>query len=377
MDTEVKEPGTALTVQDRAALALGSSQIRIDLQAMVLLSANITDIKDKAGRDEAHSRAMALANARISITKTGKIARDDAVKFSKAVLAEEDELIKITSPEEKRLLAMRDAWDETIAAEKAAKAAAERARITAIHARIAEITSFSVLAVECRTAERVQTLIDKVTAISLENFEEFDTEAKTAHADTLARLEQIHAAKFAEESERARVKAEQAAEQARLDAMRRDQEAAAAAERERLARQAAEQEKAAVEAQRQREAQDAELAEQRAAFAREQAAARELLDAQARELDAKQDAMEAQKPATVTVTLTNPPLFTAPDPLPYAAEVETALTEFDAAVLDTKPDNGPSEAEIVFCAAGAVSAKFKITFMQALERLSNVQQWIL
>ena len=95
---------------------------------------------------------MALASARIAISKTGKAARDDATKFSKAVIAEEASLIEITAAEEKRLLALRDAWDEQVAIEKAAKEQAERERITEIHRRIAEIRAYQSLAAGCRTA---------------------------------------------------------------------------------------------------------------------------------------------------------------------------------------------------------------------------------
>lgn len=157
-----QKPSTALTLQQRAAVALGSAQIRIDLAEMAKKSLGITEIKNAAGRAECHSAAMALADARIAITKTGKAAREDAVKFGKAVIAEEESLISITSPEEKRLLALRDAYDAKIAAEKAERERLERARITAIHERIAEIRGYGVLALECRTADRVQGLIDRL-----------------------------------------------------------------------------------------------------------------------------------------------------------------------------------------------------------------------
>ena len=88
-----EKPSTELTVQDRAALALASDKTRQELMIMATKTAHLVEIKNKAGRDEIHSAAMVLAGARIAISKTGKAARDDATKFSKAVIAEEAALI--------------------------------------------------------------------------------------------------------------------------------------------------------------------------------------------------------------------------------------------------------------------------------------------
>ena len=66
-----------------------------------------------------------------------KAARDDATRFSKAVIAEEARLIAIIQPEESRLKVLRDEWDAKEAREKAAKAEAERLRVLEISQRIA------------------------------------------------------------------------------------------------------------------------------------------------------------------------------------------------------------------------------------------------
>lgn len=218
-----------LTVQARAVLALNASKTETHLLDLAQKTKNIVAVTNKAGRDECHSAAMVAADARIQIEKTSKAARDDATKFSKAIIQEEKRLVDLIEPEEKRLKALRDEWDEKIAAEKAAKEAAERARISAIHRRIAEIRGFSTLAMQCRTAARIQELIDKLaqSAPDFATFEEFQDEAKEAFESTTNRLVEIHSEKFAEEAERARVKAEQEAAAAQLAADR------AALERER------------------------------------------------------------------------------------------------------------------------------------------------
>jgi hypothetical protein len=315
-----QEPGTALTVQQRAALALGSSQTRVDLTAMVEKSLNITAIKNPAGRAECHAAAMALADARIAITKTGKAARDDATKFSKAVIAEEESLISITSPEEKRLLALRDAWDTKVAAEKAERERLERQRITAIHERIAEIRGYGVLALECRTADRVKSLIDRLANTEMVGFEEFDEEAKAVRTASMERMEQILDLKATEEAERERVRAEQAAEAARLKA-----------ERE-------------------------ELAAQRKAQAEEQ-----------ERIEKAQAALAAQQAVIAEPVVPVEPAAPVDKPVPDHQEaVETQPPQDDA------PTQGPTDEEVLWVASRAVADEFNMTQKQAGERIAAI-----
>jgi len=265
----IEQPSTELTVQDRAAIALASDKRRMELTALATKYATITEIKNKAGRDECHSAAMTLAGARIAISKKGKAARDDATKFSKAVIAEEASLIAITEPEEKRLLALRDEWDKAVAAERAAREAAEKARIMAITERIAGIRQYVELAASCRTAERIQSLQDKLAEIVIEGFGEFQEEAESVWKQAGEKVEALLTAKLEHEAEQARIKAEQEAQAAALKA-----------EREAFA---AEQAKAKAEAYRLAAIATAEAAKQDAKVAAAQAA----LDAQRAEHEAE------------------------------------------------------------------------------------------
>ncbi len=232
----LEKPSTELTVQDSAALALASAKTRQDLIAMSTKYLAITEIKNKAGRDECHSAAMSLASARIAISKTGKAARDDANKFAKAIILEESSLIAITEPEEKRLLALRDGWDEVIAAEKAAREAAERDRINAIHAKIADIQGYHARAAMCRTAGQVDALLGELSRTSLGGFEEFADEAGAVHLDAMKRVEALLAEKHLQEEAATKLQAEQAAAAVQLAKER----AELAEAREALARQVAE-----------------------------------------------------------------------------------------------------------------------------------------
>lgn len=299
-------PSTALTVTARAALALGSDKARAELAALVAKSANILAVTNAAGRDEAHGAAMALVRARTTITKTGKVAREDAAAFQKAVIAEEKALIAITQGEEDRLLALRDKWDADRAAEKAEAERLERERITLIHQRIAGIRAFADAALQAKTSKAVADLIERLMAEPTDGFEEFEEEGATARGLTLARMAEIHDTKLAEEKERARVAAEQEAERQRL-----------AAERAELARQQAEakaaQDRADAEAKARRDAEAAELAVERkkladakAAFDAEQAAAA------ARTATFLASVTVEDEPAPVVVTPPAAPVKSAP-----------------------------------------------------------------
>ena len=271
------EPSTALTVESRAALALNASQTEQDLKALAIKNVGIVAIIDKPGRDQAHGAAMELKRARTTIEKASKEAREDATKFSKAVIAESARLIGIVEPEEVRLIGLRDEWDNVQELIKLEKERVEKARITTIHERIAEIRGYHALALECRTAERIQSLMVRVAALWValnpeEVFQEFADEALAVYDATYDRMTELHAQKFADEAERARIKAEQ-------------EEAAAALKAEREAF-AAQQEAARIAAKNEQDLRDAEYAK----FAAER-------DKAQAELRAAQDKIAADKAA--------------------------------------------------------------------------------
>ena len=377
MEIELLEkPTTELTVTARAALALSSEQTRKDLKELVAKSANIREVKNAAGRDECHGAAMALVRARTTITKTGKAAREDAAAFQKAVIAEEKSLIAITEGEEARLLALRDKWDADRAAEKAEAERIERARIEQIHLRIADIREAGNLALQCRTSAMVQGLIDKMTSTVLEGFDEFLEEAQTVRASTTERMREICVSKRLEEDERARIKAEQEAEAARL-AAERAENARIAAELERQRQEAAERERIAAQerAEQEAKAQAARvtgakrLADERAAFEAEQAAFRATMQAEADRRAAEAKALET------TVTEIQPEQVEVTGPAPLAATDTDPFQQADGSDELDGPQE-PSDADIIAWAAASVSQRFGMSFNEALNRLAEVQEWI-
>lgn len=412
-------PATELTVIERADLALDAGATEKHLRELVAKSASITEIKDKTGRDQCHRAAMELADARIAIQKTGKAAREDATKFSKAVIAREKELVEIVTPEETRLLGVRDVWDAAIEAQKAAAAAAEQARVTAIQSRIEEFRSFADLAVQCRTSAMVEKLIDRLAALPIDGLEEFQDQGMTVRVMTMKRMQEISDAKKSEEDERARIKAEQEAEAAKLAAERaelaRQQAEAAAAQAKAAAdlkaaqdahaaqlqaaqaaqaqadREAAES-RAAVEAaaQAQRNAEAAELQRQRDAFAAEQAAARAAQQAEAARLQAQADELARQraelepKPDAPSVERSSDAIETEADHIPEAGNMVTEQAHEPSAEPAPEADpmpvtmaapepEEPSDAEIICTAASAVADAYGWTFGQSVQRLSSLE----
>lgn len=359
----------------RAALALNATKTAADLRALVEKHTPLKgiEVKDKATRDQLHGAGMELRTARTTVAKIAKDARDDATKFSKAVIAAEKELIAITEPLEEALLAQRDAWDEAERVRKEAEAAAERARLLAISGKIAGLRNYLTLASQCRSSERVQALFDKLAAeeITAEVYAEFEDEAAQAKAETLARIKPVLEAKQAEEAERE-------AEQRRLEVERlaaaearrkADEEAAAlAAQRAELERQAAEAKRQAEEAAAQVAAQQADLERQQREFAEEQAAW------QRQQLEAATAAQAA------AVAAEDPPADNAAWPdadgvvgLPFDAPMEiVSVTPEPIPGIDdvtesvTLPATSrPTDGEILL----AIAVKFNVSQREALDWL--------
>ena len=314
--------GTELTVQQRAAVALESSKAAAELQALAESSKGITAITNRAGRDECHSAAMAATKARTGIVQAGKAARDDATRFSKAVIAEEARLVAIIQPEESRLKELRDSWDEKEKAEKAAKAEAERLRVLEISHRIALFIAAANDAARFDVPASVAgEILAELQAIEIDSsFAEFFGEAKEAHAAAVAEIRATVEAKHASEAaaakaqnERilAKIAAEEAArvaeqvrkEEAAAAKAKADAEAAERAERERVeaAARKVEQDKADELRRAEAEKLAAErkaLDDQRAKFEAEQAAARAIEEAARKEREdrarAEQEAKDAE-----------------------------------------------------------------------------------
>lgn len=251
---------TQLTVQARAAVALGSSKAETELIELAGKSKAIIAITNKDGRTECHAAAMTAKEARINIEKAGKSAREDATAFSKAVISEEARLVALIKPEETRLIELRDVWDAKVKAEKEAAEALERNRVMAIQGRI-ELIRRGPMNAAVLDAGCAQSVLDLTAGVEIDDsFAEFYGDAVEAKAEAIAKLREMVAAKVEAEATAARIKAEQEAEAARL-----------AEEAKRLSAERAEMDRIA--------------AENRAIEAKRQADERIKLDAERAELD--------------------------------------------------------------------------------------------
>src|SRR5574338_292234 len=286
---------TALTVAERAAIAIGAPAYEIALVDLGKESASLVQIKDKSGYQQAHSARMRLKGTRVEIQKRAKDAREDAQAFSKAVIAEEKRLIALVEPEEDRLQGLQDVWDAAREAEKQARIQAEEARVAKHRANIDAIRDTALHAATMGT-DGIQGLIVEIEQYDVSEavFEEFATGARVVRDDTLATLRQLHTAALAREAEAARLRAEREelerlrAERDRLAAERVERERVEAAERARVA------EAQRIEAER--------LAEERRKFEEEQRLVREKRAAEERqaaderaELQRQQDAIAAEQ----------------------------------------------------------------------------------
>ncbi len=229
---------------ERALIVLESTKTEEHLNALVVEAQPITIVNSPAGREQAHKIGMKLKNARVTIEKTGKAAREDAQAFSKAVIDEEKRLKGIIANEEARIFSLRDGYDAQIEAEKAAKAAAEAVRVAAIREKIDGLRNLP-LSLAGETSEVIEAEMGALAAFtpSEEAFQEFTEECKTAISDCMLALDDL------------------------LQKVRAQEEAAAAAiEAKRVADEALAAERAAIEAER------AAIAAERAALAAERAA---------------------------------------------------------------------------------------------------------
>jgi hypothetical protein len=277
---EAAQPSTALTLPERAAIALGESANAAKLRELVSKSAGIVTVTNNDGRDEAHRAGMVLLKTRTGIRTTGKAARDDATKFSKAVIAMEDDLIAIIEPEEQRVLKLRDEFDEQIAAEKAAKIAAERLRMEMIASAIEGIRERETDVLrKCKTAEETNAEIARLEELQITEFvfQERVGEAADIKARVLMAMRIIHGERIEAEQAAADAEAARLAEIARL-----------AAERAELDRQRAEQ----AEAARLAKIESDRIAAEQAVESKRLA---DLAAAQEAEAKARRDAAEAQR----------------------------------------------------------------------------------
>ena len=253
---------TALTVVERAQVALGATEHEKKLVALAEGSKSIVAITNRASYQECHGARVALMRARVEITKTGKAARDDATAFSKAVIAEEKRLVGIIEPEESRLSAIQTEHDTRVKREQLEKEAAELERVAGIKLHIASYGAVAAGMVGKPSNEIADALAELRKVFVGEWAFEFKAEAAEALSAAIATLDLLLAGTLSQE----------AAAKAEADRI--------AAERTELARLRAEQTERDRQAAALRAEEDARQAAARAAIEAEQKAAQAKIEAE-------------------------------------------------------------------------------------------------
>ena len=415
METELIEKASN-EIAEYSKTEAGMAELRSRLENVTY---DVTTVKGlavaKADRAEVRGLRTGLEAMRKSI-------KAPALAHCKLIDAEAkritDELLKLETPIDE-VIKLREAELE---AERAAREAAEKARVMAITERIAGIRQYVELAASCRTAERIQSLQDKLAEIVIEGFDEFQEEAESVWKQAGEKVEALLTAKLEHEAEQARIKAEQEAAAAQLKAEREAfaaEQAKAKAEADRLAAIAAAE--AAEQAAKVAAAQaslDAQRAEHEAELQRATKASRDAAAAEAARVAAdrqrladerakfeaevewvkqeklKADQAEAQRlaaiaaaeqaragieaakqaesvPAVLLDAISDVVEFCAPDGGFDARSKDDASEE--SAMWDAITNAHDSDAAVMWIAISAVASEYGWTTAQATTRLAKVQ----
>lgn len=252
---------TAVTVTERAIVAIGGSKYETDLRALAAKSADITSITNKAGLDQCHAHRVAIKRERIEIGRKASAATEDAKQFVASVSARAKSLVALLATEESRLGDLQESYVSEQERIKREAKQREKERVDGIMARIEEIRNAPVVAATA-TAHECDLLLLNLDRYKVDDtFSEFQGRAAVALVDAKAGVAAILDAKISAAEEAARIKAEQEAAAAA--------HAAEVAEFERMKAEADEQRRQ--EQAKEREAADEREAKRRAAIAEERA----------------------------------------------------------------------------------------------------------
>lgn len=208
-----------LTIIERAQKALSIEHTEASLKNLAEKTADIKEIKDKADYSLVKSSRISIKGIRIDIQKAGKAARDDANKFSKAVISEEKRLIGIISPEESRLQTLQDYVDQKAYRESAARMQAEKDRIQAIMDRIQRIKGLAE-GLLGKDSEEIRQRLLALDSVGYTEFAEYMEKAMDSKRETLKILNEAYRERRDFEDQQAeqnRIAEKQAERQAEID----------------------------------------------------------------------------------------------------------------------------------------------------------------
>jgi len=239
-----------LTVNERAKAALSIEHTEKELSELAKKFSDVTEISNADDYSLVKGACREFQKVRVSIERAGKEARDDANKFSKAVLSEQKRLLSIVVPEEDRLKALRKEVDDKAVREAAEKLKKEEERKENIAHKIEYDIRGPANNMFGKDSAELKIYLSDLTKIEIteEEYQEFFDDAVIAKNAGVKKLSVAIEEK--EELERLRALQEeqekkQAEEQARIDVEN---------EKIRLAHEAIEKEKREIEAKKLAEA---------------------------------------------------------------------------------------------------------------------------
>lgn len=381
---EVREEPTAIQ-QTSIALVQGAltefDKVEAGLADLRTKYANVVyAVNTTAGMAEARAARQALRAPRYAVDKILKATKEPLNQIKKDLDARAS---RITAA----ILVFEDPIDGQIKAEEDRKAAekAERERVAAAQKLVIDnamtwIRNHAVQAVG-KSAADIKELVTSLETmeVTLETFADRAGEAEQCRLMTLEVLNGLHAAVAAQEEAAAKVEAERI----RLERERLALAAEAKATAEKAAAEAAAAEAAAKAV---RDAEQAKLDEQRRAFMQEQAdiRARNVADENIAKLayaklEGERAAFEAEKAAKAAAdqkAIDDAALAAAPVVLePTAGVAEIIAASADAGDVEYITVTGPSDADVIFTAARAVSLEYGLTIGDAIHRLAAVESW--
>jgi colicin import membrane protein len=278
MNAQAKEiPSTAIAEYSPTAAALADIATR--------MAKVVYDVSSPAGLAAARKDRAEVRDLRVALEKKRVEIKAPALKRCNEIDTEARritaELLKYETPPDDAI----KAEERRIEAERKALVEREEARVNAITGRIEDMRGAVNGALRARTSVEVLRILADVQKVAVDDsqFAEFKDTAALVQRESLAELERIRDDLIARETEAERLRKDREA----FDRQRAEQEAKDKVERERVAAE-------------QKEARDKFEAEQATAresarkenerIAAGQAAAQEIIDAQRRELEARQQA---------------------------------------------------------------------------------------
>jgi len=383
---EVREETTA--IQQTSIALVQSALVEFDAVA-----AGLADLKARFGNviyDVGTTAGMAAAKAARLEIRGPRYAVDKVLKATKeplnAIKKELDDragqitaaLLEIETPIHEQIKAEEDRKD----AEKAERERVAAAQKLVIDNAMTWIRNHAVQAVG-KSAADIKELVTSLETmeVTLETFADRAGEAEQCRLMTLEVLNGLHAAVSAQEEAAAKVEAERI----RLERERLALAAEAKATAEKAAAEATAAEAAAKAV---RDAEQAKLDEQRRAFMQEQAdiRARNVADENIAKLayaklEGERAAFEAEKAAKAAADLKaidDAALAAAPaviEPTESFGEITIDAAYGDIEYITATAITDPSDADVIFTAARAVSLEYGLTMGDAIHRLAAVESW--